>query len=124
MIFIFSSKSFFSVKYYLKLGSLFLILNLGFAANITYAQKRPNILLIMTDDQGIGDVGLHNDLLKTPNMDAIAKQSVELKQFIVNFIGDNQIVFGEVSLANGNGRFEAYLKSGSDETGVQYVKVN
>lgn len=50
-----------------------------------FAQKRPNILLIMTDDQGIGDVGLHNDLLKTPNMDAIAKQGVELRQFIVNF---------------------------------------
>jgi len=71
--------------FYLKLSALFLILNLSFAANITYAQKRPNILLIMTDDQGIGDVGLHNDLLKTPNMDAIAKQGVELRQFIVNF---------------------------------------
>jgi len=110
--------------FYLKLSALFLILNLSFAANITYAQKRPNILLIMTDDQGIGDVGLHNDLLKTPNMDAIAKQDDELRQFIVNFIGDNQIVFREVSLANGNGRFEAHLKSGSEETGVQYVNVD
>ena len=40
----------------------------------------------MTDDQGIGDVGLHNnDILKTPNMDAIANQGAEMRQFIVNF---------------------------------------
>lgn len=52
----------------------------------SFAQKRPNILLIMTDDQGIGDVGLHNnDILKTPNMDAIANQGAEMRQFIVNF---------------------------------------
>ena len=42
--------------------------------------------MIMTDDQGIGDIGLHgNDILKTPNMDAIARQGAEFKQFIVNF---------------------------------------
>ena len=40
----------------------------------------------MTDDQGIGDVGLHNnDILKTPNMDEIANQGAEMRQFIVNF---------------------------------------
>lgn len=70
----------------LKLTCLFLILNLSFEAQNTYAQKRPNILLIMTDDQGVGDIGLHNnDVLKTPHMDAIAKQGAEFKQFIVNF---------------------------------------
>ncbi|OYX92888.1 MAG: hypothetical protein B7Y76_12375, partial [Sphingobacteriia bacterium 35-40-5] len=70
----------------LKLICLFVILNLSFEAQSTYAQKRPNILLIMTDDQGVGDIGLHNnDVLKTPNMDAIAKQGAEFKQFIVNF---------------------------------------
>lgn len=71
---------------YLKLICLFIVLNLSFAAQNIYARKRPNILLIMTDDQGIGDIGMHNnDVLKTPNMDAIAKQGAEFKQFIVNF---------------------------------------
>ena len=71
---------------YFKLICLFVVLNLSFAAEPSYAQKRPNILLIMTDDQGVGDLGIHNnDLLKTPNMDAIAKQGAEFKQFIVNF---------------------------------------
>jgi len=71
---------------YLKFACLFLLLNLCLAAQQIHAQKRPNILLIMTDDQGVGDIGIHNnDLLKTPNMDAIAKQGAEFKQFIVNF---------------------------------------
>ena len=67
------------------LKSTFLLILLIGAVHPLLAQKRPNILLIMTDDQGIGDIGLHNNLLKTPNMDAIAAQGVELKQFIVNF---------------------------------------
>ncbi len=63
----------------------FFSLNVIFSEH-SFAQKRPNILLIMTDDQGIGDVGLHNnDILKTPNMDAIANQGAEMRQFIVNF---------------------------------------
>ncbi len=71
---------------YLKFICLFVILNFGFALKDSFAQKKPNVLLIMTDDQGIGDIGMHNnDMLKTPNMDAIAKQGAEFKQFIVNF---------------------------------------
>jgi arylsulfatase/arylsulfatase A len=71
---------------YLKVIFIFIILNFGFAVKYNFAQKRPNILLIMTDDQGLGDIGFHNnDVLKTPNMDAIAKQGAEFKQFIVNF---------------------------------------
>lgn len=71
---------------YLKVIFIFIILNCGFALKNSSAQKRPNVLLIMTDDQGLGDIGFHNnDVLKTPNMDAIAKQGAEFKQFIVNF---------------------------------------
>jgi arylsulfatase/arylsulfatase A len=71
---------------YLKVIFIFIILNCGFALKYSSAQKRPNVLLIMTDDQGLGDIGLHNnDVLKTPNMDAIAQQGAEFKHFIVNF---------------------------------------
>jgi arylsulfatase A-like enzyme len=42
----------------------------------------PNILLIMTDDQGYGDLGVHgNPRIKTPNLDRLAKESVRLKNF-------------------------------------------
>jgi len=43
---------------------------------------RPNIVLIMTDDQGYGDIGCHgNDLIRTPNLDAFAAESVEFTRF-------------------------------------------
>ncbi len=52
----------------------------GFAS----AAERPNVLLVMTDDQGFGDLGASgNPLIRTPNMDAFAKDSVRLKNFYV-----------------------------------------
>ena len=46
---------------------------------------RPNILLIMTDDQGYGDLGCHgNPRIRTPNLDRFARESVELKTFCVS----------------------------------------
>src|SRR3954470_13887139 len=45
---------------------------------------RPNVVLIMTDDQGFGDVGIHgNDKIRTPNMDRIAREGVQFTQFQV-----------------------------------------
>lgn len=47
--------------------------------------RRPNIVFILTDDQGYGDLSLHgNDKLSTPNMDSIARQGVQLAQFHVS----------------------------------------
>ena len=38
--------------------------------------------------------------------------------------GSTQVVFNEISLPEGNGRFEAYLKSAAEENGVQFVNVD
>ena len=47
--------------------------------------KRPNVLLIMTDDQGYGDLGFHgNPRIQTPNLDRFARESVRLKTFCVS----------------------------------------
>ena len=43
----------------------------------------PNIVLILTDDQGWGDVGYHGAEFPTPNIDRIAKEGVELDRFYV-----------------------------------------
>ncbi len=47
--------------------------------------SRPNIILIMTDDQGYGDLSCHgNPILKTPNIDRLHAESVRLTDFHVS----------------------------------------
>ncbi|KAA5542656.1 sulfatase-like hydrolase/transferase [Roseiconus nitratireducens] len=49
------------------------------------ATDRPNVLLIMTDDQGWGDLGSHgNAIVQTPVLDSLAGESVELDRFYVS----------------------------------------
>ena len=46
---------------------------------------RPNIVLIMTDDQGWAQLGSHGDpVLQTPRLDALAAESVEMTRFYVS----------------------------------------
>ena len=41
-------------------------------AQDTPAKTRPNVILVMTDDQGYGDIGaLGNTMIHTPNMDKL-----------------------------------------------------
>lgn len=46
---------------------------------------RPNIVFVITDDQGYGDIGRHgNPVLKTPHMDALHDQSLRLTNYHVS----------------------------------------
>lgn len=46
--------------------------------------RRPNVILIISDDQGYGDLSLHgNPHLKTPNLDRIGREGVQFTQFQV-----------------------------------------
>ena len=46
--------------------------------------SRPNVIVIMTDDQGYGDLGCHgNPYMKTPNLDQFAAEALELTNFHV-----------------------------------------
>lgn len=49
------------------------------------ALKQPNVILIMTDDQGYGDLGFHgNPHVRTPTIDALAKKSIRFNNFFVS----------------------------------------
>jgi arylsulfatase A len=48
-------------------------------------KRRPNVILILSDDQGYGDTSLHgNTWLKTPSMEKLASQSTEFTRFYVS----------------------------------------
>lgn len=59
-------------------------LSLMFMAFSLSAFAQPNILLIVTDDQGYGDLSLHgNTMLETPNLDKLGEQSMRFENFHV-----------------------------------------
>ena len=48
-------------------------------------RRRPNFLLVVTDDQGYGDLGNHgNPKVHTPNLDRLARESVTFQSFYVS----------------------------------------
>lgn len=51
----------------------------------TSIATRPNVIFILTDDQGWGDLGLHgNDSISTPHLDALGRSSVRFDRFYVS----------------------------------------
>ena len=49
------------------------------------AQDRPNVVLIITDDVGYGDIGSYGAPdIKTPNIDSLAKHGTRLTDFYAN----------------------------------------
>ena len=43
--------------------------------------KKPNIIIILADDLGWGDVGYHGSDIKTPHIDRLAKEGIELNRY-------------------------------------------
>lgn len=65
--------------------TLLLLFLLSFSLQAAESPKRPNIIFILTDDQGYGDVSAHgNPILKTPNLDRLHRESVRFTDFHVS----------------------------------------
>ncbi len=68
-------------------GLLLLFVVTLFLPILSVAQQgeRPNVILIITDDQGYGDLGITgNPHVKTPTLDAFAEESVRFANFYVS----------------------------------------
>ncbi|NWU00878.1 STS sulfatase, partial [Urocynchramus pylzowi] len=68
-----------------KMGLLLLLIICQCAINSikTHSVSKPNVILLMADDLGIGDLGCYgNRTLRTPNIDRLAEEGVTLTQHI------------------------------------------
>ena len=50
----------------------------------SFIEARPNVIIILTDDLGWGDVSYHGGSIPTPNMDKLASKGIELNRFYAN----------------------------------------
>jgi arylsulfatase A-like enzyme len=75
------------------------------ASALALAAGPPNVLIVMTDDQGLGDFSFTgNPVLKTPHLDAFARQSIRLTDFHVCPMCSptrGQLLTGLAALRNG-----------------------
>lgn len=60
-----------------------LVISIAFAATSTCVAERPNILLIVSDDQGYNDLGLLGNGIITPTLDRLAAEGTRLTNFYV-----------------------------------------
>ena len=64
---------------------LFLYTVAAFCLVKSYSQNKPNVIIIITDDQGYQDLGCYGSpLIKTPAIDKMAKEGLRLTSYYVS----------------------------------------
>ncbi len=92
---------------------------------ISLQAEHPNVIVIMTDDQGYGDISAHgNPYIETPNIDALRSESVRLENFHVapmctptrsQFLtGLDAVVNGAVNVSSGKTLIDPELNTLAD----------
>ena len=68
---------------HLTLATVLVAAATGLGESRAAGPSRPNILMVVADDLGWGDVGWHGDFGKTPHMDRLVREGVELDRHYV-----------------------------------------
>lgn len=69
----------------MKAPSLMLIAMLGMLASVATADRKPNVIVFLTDDQGYGDVGCFGAKnFSTPHLDRLATEGTRFTNFLVS----------------------------------------
>ena len=74
--------------------------------------KKPNIVFIMADDLGIGDIGAYGQtIIQTPNLDLLAKQGAKFAQF---YAGTSVCAPSRASLMTGKHTGHSYVRGNKE----------
>ncbi len=65
--------------------SILTVMGLGVSLGLMEGWARPNVLLLVSDDQGYRDLGLLNPKIATPHLDRLADVGVRLTEFYVTW---------------------------------------
>ena len=66
-------------------GSFSILSSLGLTRCAPDRRQKPNVILVMTDDQGYGDIGAHGSpYVKAPTLDKLYMESIRLTNFHVD----------------------------------------
>ncbi len=72
------------VKWASRSASLLALVVLTLNTTSATGEERPNVIIVMTDDQGYGDLSCHgNPVVQTPHLDQLHSESVRLTDFHV-----------------------------------------
>lgn len=79
-----NSNTFFSGAWSFALVTSGISMSSSACANSSTGQnENPNIVIVLADDLGWGDVGFHGSDIKTPNLDLLAESAIQLNRFYV-----------------------------------------
>ncbi|MDD7985020.1 arylsulfatase [Lentisphaera marina] len=68
-------------------ANAFIIISLCFVFSAYAKREKPNVIVILTDDQGWGDLSMNGNLdMATPHIDSIAKNGANFKYFYVQSV--------------------------------------
>lgn len=96
----------------LLLGTLLL----GVSALAAAAQSRPNILFIIADDLGYGDIGAYGQTkIRTPNLDRLAAEGMKFTQ---HYSGHNVCAPSRCVLLSGKHPGHAYIRNNRGGVGI------
>ncbi len=98
------------------IGLAFLLLSGCGLKNENKEQRKPNIIFILADDLGYGDLGCYGqELIETPNIDALASAGMKFTQ---HYSGSPVCAPSRCVLLTGMHSGHAYIR-GNDEWGVR-----
>ncbi len=107
------------------MGNYLALVILTFLTSINLSARGPNVIMVLTDDQGYGDFSINgNPVIKTPNIDALGNGGIRFTDFHVApmctptrsqlLTGLDAMQNGAMNVSSGRSLMDASLKTMAD----------